>query len=387
MTHKKIKERLDKKSLLVKGSKVSITILLVLILLFIFTGCWDAVDVNDKSILISVGVDRKGNDHIFYAEIANLMSEEDSQSDKFTLVRSVGNSFIGVRHEEDIKFDKVQYLGATQILILTADLTKSGMADYMYRLRRLPDYRKTLGIVTTFEKVEDLFNIELKRQLSLGETIDGMIKTLVGNGQAVQYDTSQILEYLSSDNVCFVMPNINIKDNQTALTGYSVIEKGYYQGYIPIAQTKGLLCFLSDNAKLKYNVPFRDKIAIVEVNLKKRYIKPSFKEEAIKFNTDFVFESQVQYLNVNEGLDESAIKEVEKNLKAMIKKDIYYTIAQSQQIFKGDYLGFYNTFRISYPNEIKAIDWYKEYLTAKINVTVETSLDPGGMLDYDPPKN
>lgn len=370
-----------------KKIKTFFSFLLMTIMLFSLSGCWDSIDVNEKSLLVSVGVDRKGKQHIFYAEIANLISEEDSSTDKFTLVKSTGDSFIDVRHEEDIKFDKLQYLGATKILILTADLTKSGMADYMYRQRRLPDYRKTLKIVTTFDKVENLFNVELKKDLSLGIAIDDMIKLLIDNGQIVEYDTSQILEYLSSYHVCFLLPCINIKDNENAFTGYSIIQKGYYKGYIPIAHSKGLLCFLNDQAKLMYNVPFEDKIAIVEVKLKRRNIIPFYNNKTIRFNTHFVFESQVQYLNVNEGLDDKAIMEVAKNLKALLMQDLNYAIAQSQNIFKGDYLGFYNAFRISYPNEIKEMDWYEEYLSTKIKITVETSLNPGGALDYDPPKN
>lgn len=390
MTLQKNNNNRDKKCLATLHSKIIkpfITLLLVILIVFVFAGCWDSLDVNEKSMLISVGIDRKGEEYIFYAEVANLTSEEDSTADKFTLTKSVGNSYIDVRSQEDIKFDRVQFLGATEILFLTVDLTKSGMEDYMYRLRRLSDYRRTLGIVTTFEKVEDLFNVELARQVSLGETIDGMMETLVGNGQAIQNNTSEILEYFSSDNACFLLPNINIKENQTALTGYSVIEKGYFQGYIPIEKTKGLLCFLNDEARLQYNVPFEDKIAIVEVNLKERIIEPLYNGKTIDFNTRFKFESKVRYLNMNEGLDENAIKKVTQNLESMLIKDIYYAFSQSQNIYKADYLGFYNAFRISFPNEIKEMDWYKEYLSTKINLTVETSLDPGGMLDYDPPKN
>lgn len=368
--------------------KKIVFLLLMISMLCTVSGCWDSKDINDMNFVTATAIDKKGDQYIFLVEVANLAAESEGnrKANKYFLTKAYGKSYIETRVDLDIKMDKKEYLGATQTLILTRDLAKSGIQEYMYRLRNLIEYRRTLEIVTTSDKVEDLFYNVSQKDLSMGETIKSTLETLMKNGQVIHYSSSEILEWLTSDYICFLLPNTNLKDNEIAITGYTVIKKGYYNGYLPIEDSNGLLCFQHNQAKLIYNVPFKKNIAIVEVKLKKRQIKPVFNDNKITFDVSFKFQSQVQYLDVNEGLDESAIKEVTTNLKAMIIKDLNNAVVQSQNTFKGDYLGFYNAFRVSYPNEIKEMNWYKEYLTSKINIMVETSLDPGGTLDYDPPK-
>lgn len=368
--------------------KKSVCVLLIIFILSIVSGCWDSMDINDKNIATTIAIGREGDQYIFHAEIANLMAdtENNGKTKKYFLVKSYGKTYIDARLDLDIKVDKREYLGATQTMILTEDLTKNGINEYMYRVRNLTEYRRTLDIVTTFNAVEDLFYNESKKDLSMGETIKSTLDTLRDNGQAIHYGFSQILEWLTSDYVCFLLPNVNIENNEIAFTGYTVLKKGFYSHYIPIEESNGLLCFLHDQAKLTYNVPFGDNIAVVEVKLKNRKIQPNYADKQITFDASFTFDSQVQYLNVNDGLDDSAVIEVTENLKAILKEDLNNAIIQSQNICKGDFLGFYNAFRITYPNEIKQMDWYEAYLKSKINISVETSLDPGGMYDYDPPK-
>lgn len=367
-----------------------VILLFIISMLILISGCWDSMDINEKNIATATAIGREGELFTFYAEIANLTAgtKGSSKAKKYFLIKSYGKTYIDARLDIDIKVDKKEYLGATQTMILTSDLTKHGIDEYMYRIRNLTEYRRTLDIVTTFNKVEDLFNIESQKNLSMGETIKQTLDTLIKNGQAIKYSSSEIMEWLTNDYSCFVLPSANIKNNEIAITGYTVLKKGIYSGYISIKESNGLLCFLNDQAKLTYNVPFGNKkIAIVEVQIKNRQIQPKYLDKEITFDASFTFDSQVQYLNINDGLDEDAVEEVKKNLTGMLLKDLKHAVVQSQEIYKGDFLDLYDVFRISYPSEIKKMDWSEKYLESKISISVETSLDPGGMYDYNPQKD
>lgn len=50
---------------MIKRFKKHISISLIITISFLFTGCWDYKDLNEKSIIITIGVDTDDDDIVF----------------------------------------------------------------------------------------------------------------------------------------------------------------------------------------------------------------------------------------------------------------------------------------------------------------------------------
>jgi len=364
--------------------------ILLLIMTLLFTACWDALDINAKDLTTAVVVDKIGEDYAFIVEVANLAPKKtngekgESEDENYSIVDSKGKTFADARANLDNKLDKPIFLGTVRMLVLTENMAKEGVGEYLYRLRNLYEYRKALNIVTTSSDPENLLELQKGSPVSAGHTIEDILNKLYKTGNTIETSASDALEKLSSEHTCFLLPDINIIGEAIALTGYSVIHDSYYIDQIPITETKGINFILNDKVECIYVVPFKDHRATVDVELKKKKITPFYKNKKISFRTEFELDGLVKYLDINDGFDEESQREVEKNLKQMIEKDINSAILKSQKEIECDYLDFDEVFRIKFPNEYEKMDWYKAYLDSYIEVNIELELDPGGDYDYNP---
>jgi spore germination protein KC len=363
--------------------------LLLLLVAALCTGCWDATDINKKDIVSSLTLDKKDGMYIIHAEVANLTSPlQNPQSEgrpAFSVVMGQGKTFKDMRNSLETKLDRQIFLGTMRVLVVTLDAAKNGLDEYLNRMREDVTFRKTGILVGTNADPNVLLNTPTENETSTGNAIEHTLLHQENQGTAISLNVFEILEYLSSDHKCFVIPNFGVKDQEIALTGYMVIHKGVYYGLIPFSQSKGMVYFLNENAKWIYSVPYgEDQRATVAASVEDKHIKPHYSEGKVSFDVEFTFHSVIQYLTQNDGLDDKAQKEVKANLQELLTKEIYHTIEQAQNIYQCDYLNFDDAFRVAYPEAFENMDWYSEFLSAQYNIRVKTDISVGAGMDYSP---
>jgi Ger(x)C family germination protein len=367
-----------------RGKRIAL-FLLAMCVLMSSAGCWDAKDIDDRSIATLVVTDRQNEQFVFHVEIPNLAVQVQEggggEQRKYQILTGSGETYAAARRQLNTKMELPLFLGAVRVLIVTDELCKHGLEEYAFRMQSMIDYRKTLGIVTTHEKAEDLLAASPVNNVYLGFYFEQVINALKQEGKLVTYTTSDVLEFFYAGN-CFVLPDLGLRDGMIAYTGYSIIHSGKYLDYIPLEEAYGLVWLLGDNIERFYTVPFGDNLATVNVTGKKRRIKPEYKDGHVTFNISFAFDSEVLYVDKVIKFDESAQAQVKAQLLTQLVDDITKGINQSIS-YPCDYLDFKEQFRIAYPNEVNQIDWHSAYSEATFNITAESTLDVGALLDLE----
>lgn len=359
--------------------------------LFLTTGCWDSYDIDEKDIVTAVVVDKTDKGYAFFVEIASSSRSNDSQSNeqggsarKSILLKSEGINFTEAREDLDRKADKPIYLGADQCVILTEKMAYSGIEEYMYRMRQVPEYRKTLDVVATPERPEDILNASTENNELVGISIDNTLQTLVDSGHCIHFSLSDLLEVLASPNKCYFMPTIGLRDKELALIGYSVFYGGICKGFIPMEESEGLIIMRAKKPAETFAVPYKDNYITVETHITKRNTDVIYKDGQIAFNLEYKCEATLLYLRKNMAVTDDVTQEVSKETEKMIEKEISDTIKKSQKVFGYDYLNLFNVFRIKYPEAAKNMDWLHKYPNARFSIDVAVDLDTSGKLDYNP---
>lgn len=368
---------------IIKYKYIKITVIALTFIVFL-SGCWDASDINKKDITTTTAVDRKDDQYVFLGEIANLVGKK-SEAPRFTIIKSYGKTYSDAREALDIKHPKPVYLGSADVLIFTIPLVEYGIEEYLYRVRNVHEYRKTLKVVTTKDDVEELLRMQQESDISSATLIDSMLTSLTKQGKAINVSASEVIEWLNSDNDCFALPNIDMNENKNGLelSGYTVVHNSVYRGFISSEDTKGLILLLNNDASLVIVVPFKNHEATVKATLKKKKIEVKYQESKIIFDIDLKFESVVKYLSDDILFSTEDNAQVNSNLEKILYNEVQYTIDQAQSLFKCDYLEFSNIFRVKYPKIYKKMRWQDEFPNAEININIKNELDPGGEFDYN----
>lgn len=370
------------------------TLLLRIIVIFIpifLTGCGDSKDINDKRVLTAVALDKIDDEIYLYAEITNIensnMGGEKSEgsSNKYIYVKSHGKTIPEARENLNRQFNKPLFLSAIRTLILTENFAKEYLVEYLYRLRADETYRKKTITVITNEDPEKIFKANNDKNASAGFAIEETLKSLEEVGESFSRTTSRILENLSSKYTGILIPNVGLQENENVLVGYSIINGTTVNGFIPVEDSKALMFLKSNNSKFYYVVPYKNNKYTIDIVIKNKRLKPSYKDKKIKFDIDFEFEAKLMYGDKKTPykFNESSNKEVTKIITNMLKKELEHAIEQAQKKYKCDYLQFDDEFRIKYPVEFEKMNWGKEFSKLSYNVGVKVELSSTWMMDYE----
>ena len=164
-------------------------LVLMLTAVCLSSGCWDAKDINDKTLVTFVITDRQEEELVFYSEVPNLETGMQQQGAggtvKFSIMSSRGRTYAEARRHMDAKMDKPVFLGTVRTLVITDRLAKYNMEEYMNRMQNMADYRKTLKVVTTHEKPGDLLSVQPENNVSIGKSVEDTIDSLLDAGKIV----------------------------------------------------------------------------------------------------------------------------------------------------------------------------------------------------------
>lgn len=366
--------------------KKAVFALMAICIVFEAGGCWDAIDVNNKILVVTVITDMQGGELYYYIEAPNLEKEQNQQnsggeSSNFFTMFAKGSSYADVRRHMDAKADNPLYLGTVRALIITDELARFDIDEYMLRMQSDNQYRKALNIITSSSEPNEILSVYPPNNISVGESISESITTLKSLGKVVSYTISDILDFISS-NTSFVLINMDVEDGLLTYNGYSIIRQSKMVGFIPVEESKGLVWLLGDNIIRIYTVPFDNCSATIQVKLSNKSFRPFYEDGKLVYDVKFKMNSELMNLSKNVKIDGELQKTIKDKLQNQIANDIAMGIKQSKE-FQCDYLGFKESYRIKYPNNMKTIDWDDTYKNADFRIYVESTLEFGAMTDFN----
>lgn len=369
--------------------KRKINLLIIFLLLLALSGCWDSLGIRKKNIVTTVIVDKTDTGYAFYVEIPLLGEKQGGESTaesakKSFYLKSEGKSFADARTDLDNKSNKPIYLGAVQSVILTQKMVEDGIEEYLYRLRRIPDYRKTLKVVVTKEKPEDLLNANTENNELLGFALEDLLMSSIDLGEIVAFSLTDILDIINSPNKAYFVPEVGLEDKQTIITGYTIFYHDKTIGFIPIEESKGLLIIDSDKPILREAVPYQNNQYSIEARFSKRKNEVLYQDDQIIFTLKYKCKATLWYIEHNEAVTKQKMDGIAKEFEQILEKSLQDEISKSQDEFGCDYLKFYTFFRIKYPQLAKQLDWKEEFINVKFNVDVTVTLEMSGNINYNP---
>lgn len=356
-------------------------------------GCWDAKNIEDREICTAVIVDRDGDSYVYWVELAAITSSIQNPSSEMgnpkqpmtNIVSAGGKTLMEARDALDRKLNKMMFLGAVQALIMTQDMAEQGIEEYIYRVRQMTDFRKTVDIVVTADEPQKFMSAQPENTSAVGFAIEYTLDNVYRKGGTFHMSLADLLEKLLCKNNSFLATMLSCENGQIGLSGYAVFDGSRMTGSIPVVDSKGVVFIVNDQKpEFNYSVPVAGMNVAVKAASGGRSVSAEYKDSKVCFDLDFQIDATEMYTNTNRPITFGIQEELKRNLEEMIAKDIYDAIETSRDEFKCDYMSFSDIFRIKYPDLYESMDWRKEFQNAVFSISVEVHLTPDKTLDYNP---
>ncbi len=344
------------------------------------------MDINDRNIVTAVLVDKTDYGYALYAEIPQLTAtsnNEGGQKTKPIILKSEGRTFVETRENLDWKMDKPIYLGAVQTLILTEKLARYDVEEYVLRLRQTSDYRKTVHLVVTTSDPEQLLSDTPENAESVGFAIEQTLTSMINTGQLYHISLIDVLQRLSSSYKQYLLPTVDLVDQEPCFTGFSVFSGGMKTAFIPASECKSIVFMHSKNAVALYTVPYKDTSATLEVKLGKKNTTPYYVDGKISFDLVLAFKATLLYPAKAKPVTGTDIAVLQATLQAMLEKEFSEMFHKSQTEYKFDTFRLWSPFRITFPEDAKKMNWAGEYPNVSLNLSISVELKPNALVDYE----
>ncbi|MTI69906.1 MAG: hypothetical protein FH751_06620 [Firmicutes bacterium] len=230
--------------------------IIIILLTCILTGCWDAKEISDKTIITLVAVDKIDGNVKFTLEFRppidrSMGAAKGKESD---IIRGEGKNFTQASNSYLRRANKDIFLGAVRALIFTDNLAHEGIEEYLNRLRGLEEYRRTITIFSTTADMDRLLDAKQLDYDNIGYAIEHLNAQLVKNGTLYNATVSIVLENASTENVGYLLSNLDIVNEKIEVTGYSVFKNNKKVGLIPETDMKGVNFLILEKSKGEYTI-------------------------------------------------------------------------------------------------------------------------------------
>lgn len=138
-------------------------LILIISIIFIFTGCYDYKELDELSIVTAIAIDKAGDDYEISYSIANAKKAQVSSKEgesQTTVFSGKGPTLSEAMREIDLKNPRSNYLGHVSVIIMSDKIAEDGVFKIVDLLMRDPESRKKFYfLIAKNQKAKDIIKI------------------------------------------------------------------------------------------------------------------------------------------------------------------------------------------------------------------------------------
>ncbi|TXC85972.1 Ger(x)C family spore germination protein [Metabacillus litoralis] len=374
---------------------------IVIFCLFITSGCWDSIEIEERGFVIGVGVDLNeetedegplslSQQFVIPTESSQGGSGEGGSGDAFQNIVSSGNTIFETVRRVAARTNRSPFYEHIKLIVVSEELAKSDhFPDILDYFLRYPEMRRGTQIMVTPEKAGDILEITPKNEKLPAIYIKSISKNNYKNARMVPPTRiGKIHENLLGDDSYMIQMIVKLNPEEVKISGQAVFN-GYTDklvGFIEEDATEGVNFITGELKGGLLEAKVKDEIVVYEMDKVKTDIEPVYEKGKIKFNvtiktTGTIPESYKSF----DLLDEEEINQTEEAIKDKIHEFTKLAIKKVRDDLKTDIFGFSQKFRVKYPNEWEDMknDWdigENYFQQSEIEVNVNTVVDRSGTI-------
>ncbi len=189
-------------------------IIVLIIILFSLTGCYDNIELSNISIINAIGIDYKDNKYVVTYEI---ISDDKDNKLSYTITGESSN-IIDAFTETNYRVAKEPYFAHLKLVIISENILNNNFKEVLDYLFYNNEIRDEFYLLVTDDNPENILNNVNNLEPVASNYITNLLNTEKYNNSIVSDDTFKIvMSKLLSNKEDIILNKITIKDNKIAL--------------------------------------------------------------------------------------------------------------------------------------------------------------------------
>ena len=372
-----------------------LSILLIIISCFIFTGCWSYREINSLYIIAGIGIDKVPNSEQFNitAELVNIKetgSRQEDQKFESALLEIEGTSIFDTIRKIIRISSKKPYLAHATIIIVSEEVAREGVISLLDLITANEEPRLDISVLVS----KGISANEVLSMKSLStEIISFELSTAINENEKLMrvpvlraYEMINMLAIPKTGTVIPVVSSFSDKGTDLSiLSGGAVFKADKLIGFL---EQEDIVPYLFIKNKIKTNVlDIETKegdlsgTVTLETYRSKTKIKPVYGAEAVSFDINIETEAFLVELDtMTNYIDPPGRAKLRKIAEEHLEKKIMEHIEKVKKDFKLDIFGFGNIIRQRNPKLWKELeeDWDTIFINTDFNINCEIHIKGAG---------
>lgn len=399
--------------------KKIVLLLTIMITISTLTGCWDAIEVDDRAYVMSLGVDK------YEAPSGEERSQEDGEGNKISadipeenprnryaytylipnvefligesdraniLYNSVGENLYAVSRILTTRLNKQLFFGHMKVIVIGEDVARDPqlLRETLDVIERDQFISRRINIAIAPGKARDVLEVEPSANPMTGQFIAELFQNKDRSPRSGSGEIGEVLENFHRWGNA-VIPRVIPGEEDIKVAGSAVFKNYQLQGWLGEVETRALEIMRGTARPGGLSVKYGEDESVVErhgtdyhiVPIDLIYISRKFylneDENNISITIEVKTEGEIEqfYLNPEHDLLEpERIREIEDKICIKICNELEATIEKLQKEFETDVIGvdyYLSRFHPKLWEEVKE-DWGEIFPTIDISVKVETKI-------------
>ena len=202
-------------------------LLLLLIIPFFLSGCYDYNELNELAIVSGIGIDYEEDNFILTYEILSTKKESDSSGSTSAYnITGKGKTIAEAFSNNGNHLDKVIFFDHIDIVAVSEEVAKKHLKEIAEFMIRATDVRNEFYMVIATDKsAKEIISSSTKENPSAATFIKGLLKTNKDSSSASYYDlfTDTVSRMLMPGKDA-ILPLISIVDEDITIKGMGVFK-------------------------------------------------------------------------------------------------------------------------------------------------------------------
>lgn len=367
----------------------TVAVLLLLILLLNLAGCYDRRDIERRTAILALGIDKNPEDGpglevtaqiAVYHNMGEAVGGTEEGGEGAPLqVASVRGPSIGTALEKlENMVNNPIFLGHTMLLAISQEAATGGIYPLLDYLLRSNDFRRKSWLIITPGSAKELLELTSPLHPLPPLYILTTLESLANNKAIPIMRFEDFMFRFNSPSKQPVAVMLKPAGDKVELEGLAAFAREKMVGklspaelriflYLSQAKGRGLINLLgAAGGQIKYSY---------EVRNSNRRVATSLKNNQVSFAIDLWLEGNIVENPEQTNLDdESVLKELEQRLSAQLERECQRVIRKIQGELATDILNLGEYVRAYHPHYWQKVDWQKEFPTVPITVHVTTHI-------------